>query len=181
MNLPAATLHLLPAPGAWLPPQPGFLVPRVLQGWGRTCCRSSRDFGERRLLWEYLAGLRGQSWPWLLMCPFPQQGDSPDSDCVGDPGLPGAPGIPGERGEQVGALPIHSPPAAPHHSGPSQQPWGPWLVPRCPSVAGPRPPALVTPNVPISPQGSPGLRGPPGPPGPIVSTPARGGGLLCRH
>uniref|UniRef100_A0A8C9F5R4 Collagen alpha-1(XVI) chain n=1 Tax=Pavo cristatus TaxID=9049 RepID=A0A8C9F5R4_PAVCR len=36
------------------------------------------------------------TWNWCT-------GDSPDTDCAGDPGLPGAPGVPGERGEQVGA------------------------------------------------------------------------------
>ena len=59
---------------------------------------------------------------------------------------------------------------------------GPGLVPRCPSELErgqvPAVPAMVVSDTAISPQGSPGLRGPPGPPGPIVSTPARGGGLL---
>uniref|UniRef100_A0A663EIK8 Collagen alpha-1(XVI) chain n=1 Tax=Aquila chrysaetos chrysaetos TaxID=223781 RepID=A0A663EIK8_AQUCH len=90
------------------------------------------------------------------------RGDSPDPDCVGDPGLPGAPGIPGERGEQVGVLPIRGaalllqlPPR--HHPSPSRCPWGPWVVPRCPSelewgqVPVP-PPAVVMPNAPISPR-----------------------------
>lgn len=93
--------------------------------------------------------------PLLTPCRSPQ-GDSPDPDCAGDPGLPGAPGIPGERGEQVGAPPVLLEAAG------SPPPW-------CHLTAA------------VPPQGPPGLRGPPGPPGPIVSTRAgaEGGVLGC--
>uniref|UniRef100_A0A8D0ERY7 Collagen alpha-1(XVI) chain n=1 Tax=Strix occidentalis caurina TaxID=311401 RepID=A0A8D0ERY7_STROC len=83
----------------------------------------------------------------FMTCPCSPQGDSPDPDCVGDPGLPGTPGIPGERGEQVGAPPTRN--AAPLLcTPPPSQPFpvatwavaGPSVPLRAGVVPGPRPP-----------------------------------------
>lgn len=118
-----------------------------------------------------MAGLsHGQSWPRLLTCPHSLQGDSPDTDCVGDPGLPGTPGIPGERGEQVGAcrvrsaVPLLRPPLPPQLSpaavgATSGVPWCPSEL-ECGQVPVPLPWSRLThPSLP------PGLTGTAGTPG----------------
>uniref|UniRef100_A0A8B9S1H5 Thrombospondin-like N-terminal domain-containing protein n=1 Tax=Accipiter nisus TaxID=211598 RepID=A0A8B9S1H5_9AVES len=84
------------------------------------------------------------------------RGDSPDPDCVGDPGLPGAPGIPGERGEQ-GSPGLRGPPGPPGPIVSTPCPgrrvgivlwsWGAWTPPRhaasCQGGPSPCPEATV--------------------------------------
>lgn len=122
--------------------------------------------------WRGLAELSCvQSHPQLLTCPRSPQGDNPDPDCVGDPGLPGTPGIPGERGEQVGALPIPGTALllwSPRHPSPARWPQGTWLAPWCHLGAGRSPvptlrSRLTQPSLPRAHRDCGDPRGHPGP------------------